>query len=127
MKLKWLVFRENINTRKIEEFDIFRHSSFAEDVDKLLKEHLNYDEFAEELRHTAQYYFWAKSEHEVVVCSWPVYIDKKELARLNEEIETRHYAINVKPTVGIKVDIYMQLMLNWKVFVDYVWSKGERK
>ena len=76
------------------------------------------------------YWFWCKSEHEVVITSWPVYIDKAELDRLNTEYEEYNnkwghypYKINVSPDVGEKVDVYSQITsLNWDIFVNYVWN-----
>ena len=130
--MTWKVFRENPNSRAIEEFDIFRHSSFAKDVQKLLKENATKEEFAEKLKRILIYYFWCKSEWEVVITSWPPYIDKAELDRLGTAYEKYHnnyghypYCLDVRPTVGEKVDIYSQVALNWDHFVDYVWQQKE--
>ena len=130
--MTWKVFRENPNSRVIEEFDIFRHSSFVKDVQKLLKENVTKEEFSEKLRRILIYYFWCKSEWEVVITSWPPYIDKAELDRLGKKYEEYHnnyghypYCLDVRPTVGEKVDIYSQVMLNWDHFVDYVWQHKE--
>ena len=52
--------------------------------------------------------------------------DKAEFAdKLEEHIEKRGNeprVLNICPTVGSKIDIYDQLMLNWDYFVDYVWN-----
>ena len=125
----WNVYRENFNHRAIVEYNIFDHGGFAQDVNKLLKEDISKDEFAEQLKRSLMYWFWCKSEHEVVISSWPVYIDKTELDKLNTEYEEYNnkwshypYKINVAPEVGKKVSVYDQVMMNWEPFVEYVWN-----
>ena len=125
----WNVYREDFNHRTIVKYNIFDHRGFAQDVNKLLKEDITKDEFSNQLKRSLMYWFWCKSEHEVVITSWPVYIDKEELDRINTEYEEYNnkwghypYKINVSPDVGKKIDIYSQVMMNWEQFVEYVWS-----
>lgn len=123
--LEWNVFRYDCNTKKIVTYNVFNHSSFLANVKKLRKDK---DTFSEQLRREVQYYFWSKSEHEIVIASWPVYISKDEYERITKEltaIENRDRGfrvVNVSPTVGSKIDIYEQLMLNWDNFVEYTWN-----
>ena len=128
MNLTWNLYKHDINSRKIKVFNIFNHSSFRESVIKLKKKKVPKEVFAERLQLEVMYYFWSKCEYEVVVTSFPPYIDKKELDRLTsvyEECNTKwgHYPlrIDVRPEIGIKIDICNQVLLNWDVFVDYVW------
>lgn len=128
----WNVFREDFNRRTIVKYNIFDNYSFTQDVKKLLKEDIPKDKFAENLRRSLFYYFGSKKEYEIVISSWPVYIDKSELDRLNTEYEKYNnkyghypYKINVSPEVGEKVDIYSQVMMNWDQFVEYVWSNKD--
>jgi hypothetical protein len=125
--LKWNVFRENINTRIIEKYNVFDHCSFYNDVTKLPRK--NKIEFSESLRKEAMYYFWSKCEMEVVIVSWPPHINLDEYKRLTKEYDEHvnkrgepPRLLNVHPTVGEKIDIYEQLMLNWDLFVDYTWN-----
>ena len=125
----WNVYREDFNNRAIVKYNIFDHGGFARDVNELLKANVSRDEFAERLKRSLRYWFWCKSEHEVVLCSWPVYIDKAELDRLNTECEECNnkwghypYKINVALEIGEKVDIYDQVMMNWHQFIEYVWG-----
>ena len=129
----WNVYREDFNHGAIVKYNIFDHSSFAQDVNNLLKEDITKDEFAEQLKRSLRYYFWGKSEYEVVITSWPVYIYRSELDRLNTEYEEYNnkwghypYDINIVPKVGKKIDIYNQVMMNWEQFVDYVWINKDR-
>ena len=96
--MTWKVWHYNINKREIEPYDIFSHGGFAEDLDKLFKEESCLDNFDEKLKRILQYWFWAKCEHEVLICGWP----------------PSH------SDVDKKIDIYSQVMLNWDVFVEYV-------
>ena len=129
----WNVYREDFNHGAIVKYNIFDHSGFAQDVNKLLKEDITKDEFAEQLKRFLMYWFRCKSEHEVVITSWPVYIDKTELDRLNTEFDKYNnkwgynpYNINVSPDIGKRVSIYDQVLMNWDQFVNYVWSNKNK-
>ena len=128
----WNVYCENFNNNSIIKYNIFNHKSFAKDVNELLKENTTKDEFAEQLKRSLMYWFWGKSEYEVVITSWITYIDREELNRINSEYEEYNdkwghypYKINISPDVSKKIDIYSQVMLNWEQFVDYVWSNKD--
>ena len=130
----WNVYREDFNRRAIVKYNIFNHRGLAQDVNKLFKEDISKDEFAEQLKRSLMHCFWCKSEHEVVISSWPAYIDKEELDRINTEYEEYNnkwghypYKINVSPNVGKKIDIYSQVMMNWEQFVEYVWSNKNKQ
>ena len=134
MKLKWVVYRHDINKREIVEFNIFDHWRFEEDVKKDLKKCKTKEEFAEKIKSHLMYYFWSKCEYEVVISSFPVHIKKEEFNRLTEEFKVgtekyghEPYGMWVCPDVGEKIDIYNQVMLNFEVFVNYVWSHKKSK
>ena len=125
----WNVYREDFNNKAIVTYNIFDHGGFAQDVNDLLKKDISKNEFVERLRLLLYYYFDNKTEHEVVISSWPVYIDKAELNRLNTECEECNnkwghypYKIDIAPDVGEKVSIYDQIMMNWHCFVQMVWN-----
>ena len=100
--MEWNVFYYNINRRKIDIFNVFDHQKFLEDVKKLIEtDDITKDEFNDRLHKEVRYYFWAKTEWEVLVSSW-----------INNDIE-------------MKVDVFYQLHVNWDKFVDYVWSFRE--
>lgn len=99
--MKWFVYRENINRKQIERFNIFDHGGFAIDFCKAVKIFEDKESFAEEIRHSLMYYFWCKSEYEVTIYPWP--------ARSAEDFH-------------IKVDIFEQVNMNWQAFIDYVWE-----
>lgn len=130
----WHVTYEDINARKIVLFNIFEHSNFAKDVEELLKSDVSIADFMERLRQILSYYFRGKCEYEQTICSWPVYIDSEELARVNDKYEDYNaryghypYRINIKPDIGKKYSIYDQIMLNFEVFCDYVWRHKANK
>lgn len=121
MNIKWNVYRYNFNTKKIELFNIFKHGSFYESIKKLFKKYKDKTEFAENLRKELLYYFWCKYEYEVIITTFPVYIDEKELERINNNSDS-FYKMDIVPKVGIKEDIYSQVMNNFDIFADYVWN-----
>lgn len=131
--MEWNVYYHDFNRRTIEKWNIFKHGRFAEDVKKNLKKCETKEEFTEMLRRNLFYYFGCKAEYEVVITSWVPHITTSELNRLNTEYEKtlkeygrEPYRLYINPDVGEKVDIYSQVVLNWNVFVDYVWSHKEK-
>ena len=129
MKLEYYVYYYNFNSHSIKKFNIFNHGRFLEDVKKDLRECETKKEFAEELYKDLIYYFWSKAEWEVVITPWTPRITISELNRLNEEREKtlkkynrEPHSLYVNPDVGEKIDVYEQVMLNWDLFVDYVWQ-----
>ena len=136
--ISWKVFNEDINKRKIIEYDVFTHYNFLKglskvfkDIDKLEKTEESQEkieaEFNERVRRECLYYFWGKCEWEVVLTSWPPYITVEEIERLNKEIEDHvknwgSPARVVSPNLDIdmKIDVYDQLQLNWNIFLQYV-------
>ena len=124
----WNVYRNNFNTKKIEVFNIFDHISFLESIKKILKQTQNKKEFSENMRKELLYYFWSKYEYEVIITSFPVYINQKELNKINSDNNSNSNnktKINIEPDVGIKVDIYSQVMNNFDIFVDYIWNNKQ--
>lgn len=65
--LEWYVFYYNVNKNKIEPFNIFRHGGFCEYVDKARKKCKTREEFVEQVRKELKYYFWSKSEYELII------------------------------------------------------------
>lgn len=131
INFKWNVYLYNINKREIVSYNVFNHSSFFNEIINLPT--YNRKKFEDQLRRIMQYYFWSKSEMEIVLTSWPPYIDPQEYDRITKEInnrraENREFRVcNVSPTVFHKIDVYDQLMMNWDQFVNYVWASCKKR
>ena len=126
----WNVYREDINARRIEVYNIFDHGSFYESVKKLMKKKLPKDDFSEALRQEVMYYFWSKCEHEITICSSPTYIEKSAVDNLIDEREKymrdngRYPFVSYVKMLGAeKIDVADQVRLNWDAFVNYVYSQ----
>ena len=101
--LEWNVYVENFNGRKIETFNVFDHTRFLDDTKKNARKNIhNPEAFKEQLRRDLLYYFWAKSEWEIIISAW----------------------IRADVTKPIKIDVFDQVMLNWEQFCKYVWDHG---
>lgn len=129
MELVWNVFVEDINARKIEVHNIFDHHRFMEDLVDIKKEVMNdRNAFADKVRSSLMYFYWSKCEWEVVVTSWPPYVDSKEVDRLADEKTNmlidygRFYRESVNLETAEKIDVYDQVMMNWDVFIEYLWN-----
>ena len=94
----WNVYYYNFNKNEIEVYNIFEHGSFMEYLKKAYHECKSKDEFAERLKSELRYFYWSKCEWEVLITPW----------------------IGRKEPCDLKIDVYDQIMLNWKVFLDYV-------
>ena len=100
-KLEWNAYYYNINQRKIEKFNIFYHSSFRQDIEKILKKNKERTKDAEEeILRSLMYYYWSKAEWEILLCPW--------IGENNNEM---------------KISVYEQLMLNWNQFLDYIFKE----
>ena len=72
MDLKWNVFYHNVNSGKIEEFNIFDHGGFALAVKNILRNPLLTDqELSRQIDRALRRYFWGRGEWEVVISDWP--------------------------------------------------------
>ena len=103
MKMSWNVWRHNINSGLIEIWNIFEHYNFNKDTIRDLRDFNDKEEFSRHLQSNLMYYFWCKSEYEIILSPW---------CRGSKDEDK-------------KIDIYMQVMANWNKFVDYVWSFKE--
>ncbi len=93
-KPEFNVIIKNINTDKIEVYNVFNHDLFRADCEKAWQEYLidhNIESFKKSVKSSLIYYFWAKYEWEIVVCGWNT-----------EE----------------KLDVYDQVTMNWDIFID---------
>lgn len=110
-------------------FNVFKHSDFMETVEKLLKMELTKEEFAEQLRRKAMYYYWSKTEWECIITGNNPQISDKEVSRIITECyieghkgKNFHWSSAINLLDSEKIDVYDQLSLNWEHFVDYVWQ-----
>lgn len=98
--MEWNVYVHNFNYNKIEEYNIFEHGSFMEYLKKACEECESKDMLAEKIKSELIYYFWSKSEWEIVISPW----------------------CGRKEPCDIKVDVFDQVMMNFDIFVDYIWK-----
>lgn len=154
MLLEWYVYNQDINNREIKPYNVLNHGGFIKGLNQMFKdikkEQSNYlkvnnlsgllttreankynkymESFVDEyLRKECGYYFWSKCETEVVITSWPPYMDVENIDKLKKEIEQhdstyswKQQKVNVPLAIGKKIDIYDQLRLNWNAFKRYV-------
>ena len=98
---EWNVYIEDFNGQCIRKFNIFRHHGFREDCAKAARKRgTDFEAFAATVRQSLMYFFWSKCEYEIILGGWP------EKPSFREE----------------KVDVYDQVMLNWDVFIRWLWD-----
>ena len=104
-QLVWNVIYHDLNGQRIGTFNVFLHGGFIADVKKDLKRCDTNEEFAEPLRRSLSYYFRGKTEWEVIIAPW----------------------CGGRETKDIKIDVYWQIMNNWEIFLEYVWSAKPKR
>lgn len=144
---EWNVYVENGWSDKIMPYNVFDHQRYTWAIGEIkrdykkdrkkyaashtLEEVMAWDEnfktvvFPERLRRATMYYFWSKCEWEIVLTTFPTFIEKEEIQRLSEKLPDIKYRDTVGLTCEKKIDVYDQICLNVGCFVDYVWNKFE--
>lgn len=143
IKITYCTYIYNINVHKIEKFNIFRHGSFTQYVYKAARNCKDKADFAKAIRGELQYYFWSKSEYELIVkltddnriflypwCGGSNPDNEKIevtdetdfdwLGFAKEHIDKQIYKNEVK------IDIYDQVMFQFDKFIDYVWNHNTK-
>ena len=126
--LAYYVYIENINKRKIEKYNVL-NDSIIEEILKRTKDCSDKKQFAEETEHIIMYHYWSRSEWEIILTDWPPHMKTDELTKLNTEVEKYQkdygkepYSLTVNLSTAEKIDVYDQVMMNWNIFIDYVWK-----
>ncbi len=99
--LKWNVYYENVNSRKILPFNVFDHHFFLLGCAKIARRCTDKEEFGIEIKGELMYYYWSKCEWEILLTSWTRPEDTKS---------------------QVKIDAYHQIVLNYDHFIDYLWE-----
>lgn len=101
-ELKWFVFVEDINKKRIKVYNIFEHKDFMEDCDgawgDYINEHRDFSKFKKDIESNLMYYFWSKCEWEIVLSDFPP----------SDSFQKK------------KIDVYQQVKINWDKFIDYL-------
>lgn len=124
MKLIWNVFLYDINRNEIQSWNIFNHGRFTVDMIKCLDTCRDKLEFTTELKRDVMYYFGFKVEYETCITEPFPCVTKQEIERL--AAEDVQYREHVNLECGKKIDVYQQIMMNYRHFIDYLWSNRER-
>lgn len=130
--MEWNVYIENVNNKKIVKFNIFNHYVFNREIEDVLKKNTSKEAAEKQIKSLLMYYYWSKSEWEIIITSWPPYTSQEGLLKMNKESEMfqRNYgkppvSVGTQLEVSEKIDVYNQVMLNWDVFFNYVWSNRD--
>ena len=137
--MEWYVFIFNINKQKIEKYNIFKHWSFREYVKKAAKKFKTKEDFAKQLKRELRFYFWSKSEWELVVeitednriflnpwvgCREPekVRIDVTDDTNFDwRGFAEKHTERQIYGNKA-KIDVFDQVEYMWDEFVEYAWE-----
>lgn len=99
--LEWNVFVFDFNDNKIRTTNILKDGHFLRDCGEAFKKYKNDEKkIKEEIEKSLMYYYWCRYEYETTITSYPI-SDRYD---------------------GRRIDIYGQVMMNWKPFFEYVFS-----
>lgn len=133
--LEWYVYNYDSNKNKIEPFNIFRHWKLCEDIENARKKYKVRDEFIEQVRKELVYYFWSKSEYELIIqleenrvflLPWCGCRNSEEVAKdvTYENPEWEHFAeYHISRQIygnKAKIDIYEQIVWLWDEFAIWL-------
>ena len=139
-KLEWNVYIYNINKRDFEVYNIFDHYSYFRDINKILKSFKKEndekkEEFEEKIKRETMYYFWSKSEWEVVLTPnennyiltpWvgrsDAFLEVNDTEHFNWEVFYKEITNKKYGNPSVKIDVYDQVKHNWEKYIDYLWS-----
>ena len=116
--LTWNTFLEDWNSREIKVFNIFDSLRFMNGVIKANKKYKDDFNFLKEVRTFLLSAFRSKAEYEVVITSWPTYLDIEEFEKISND--NFKYRKMVDLSISEKIDIYNQVMINWEAFKLYL-------
>lgn len=132
LKLEYFVYNED-GVGNIVKYNVLNEGFVKEHLDPLKKDYKKRVKegnkesvlksiFAEDVKKALFYRYWGRAEYEVVITTWPPIVDKEEIKRLWEEEKDHAYRSSVNLHYGNKIDIYDQVMLNFNIFIDYLWE-----
>ena len=138
--MTWNVFYHNCNADEIEALNIFRHGRFREDTQEALKIAKNKAEFALIIKRELRYYFWSKSEYELIIrltdddrvflLPWCGSRDPEgEKLEVTNEMNfdwlgfAKYHIDNQVYKSEAKIDIYDQVMFQFDEFINYMWNE----
>jgi len=102
IKLEWYVLNRNMNTDKIENFNIFNNWVMKSDIldlcERYYDQQMNFKTFVKLLKNIIMYYEWSRCEYEIAV--GPPF---------DENLD--HY---------VKIDCYQQVLPNIEILAKYV-------
>ena len=137
--MEWNVYNFDCNKQKIETFNIFRHWSFSDYAKKAVKKFKTKEEFAEQLKRELRYYFWSRSEYELIIEITEdnrIFLNPWVGCRNPEEVRIditddtsfdwrgfaeKHTERQIYGNKA-KIDVFDQVEYVWDKFVDYAWE-----
>lgn len=133
--LTYYVYIENINKHIIDTYNVLTDAIIDEIKEEIKKnKSLDKDIFEHIVARIMAYHYCYKSEYELLLTSAPAYINSNHLVLLNMEhdkylkdFEMPPYKISVPLTLAEKIYAYDQIMLNWGIFIDYLWENLKGK
>lgn len=137
-ELEWNVIVGNFINNDFELFNILEKDGYLLNDIKAKVKHKTLDpedfnSFVKEVQKSIMYQYWARTEYEVILTSWPTFmsIENFEKTKAEYEAEKKRHEENgwkgpyhIQPYLDAeeKIDVYEQIMINWIPFINYLWN-----
>ena len=132
--MKWNVISIDSKSKKIKPYNIFEDDKLRLSIEFLLEKQYTKKCFLKELEEEICRFFQANTEREIIITTWPPYINAEKIERIISEYYINHIPgkpipeqIDVNIARWQKINIYDQLRANWERFADYVWQESNIK
>lgn len=101
--MEWNVILFDPNFKQFKKYNVFNNARFYDDIVKFLSQRgLTWKDMSNMVMGSAAYSFKHRCEYEIILESWPRWDCEQ------------------------KVDVYWQLEINWKNFIDYIYEEYKR-
>lgn len=97
-KLVWNAYLSDLNSKRIEPYNIFDHFGFMNGVIEANRKYSDDAEFVEKVRGELIHYYFSKTEWEIYIIPF-IFSDAR---------------------TSIKIDVFQQVEMNWNAFVEYL-------
>ncbi len=135
-ELVWNVIEIDMNSDGVVYTNLLEKNGYiwneAKDLLKESKGTISFEEFETKIDKSLMYMYWSRYEYEHVITTFPPHTTLKGIEEILKERDEKIKLydkcrfVQVPLDVAEKVDVYMQVQLNWTAFITYLWENREK-
>lgn len=135
-ELVWNVIEIDMNSDGVVYTNLLSKNGYiwkeAKELLKKSKGTISFEEFETKIDKSLMYMYWSRYEYEHVITTFPPHIPVEYIDTIlkerDEKIEMygKCRFVQAPLEVGLKIDVYTQVQLNWTAFISYLWENREK-